>query len=98
MAVADLTRRPFVLANAASVGVPESWLAPLGLAKGAGAAGLALGLLLDLRPLALAAAGGLVVFFVGAVVTHLRAANYSLSFPLAYLALAAGSLALTLAT
>jgi DoxX-like family len=38
-AVADLASARFVLANMDEVGVPRSWLAPLGVLKGAGAAG-----------------------------------------------------------
>ena len=41
-AAADLARARFVLANSAEVGVPRSWLRPLGVLKGAGAAGLVL--------------------------------------------------------
>jgi hypothetical protein len=69
VAVADLARARFVLANMEEVGVPRSWLVPLGVLKGAGAAGLLLGLL-GLRFLGTAAAIGLVVFFVGALVTQ----------------------------
>lgn len=93
MAVADLLRARFVLANSAAVGVPESWLTVLGLLKGAGALGLLLGLL-GVPVIGAAAALGLTLFFVGAVVTHLRARNYALAYPLAYLALALGSLVL----
>ncbi|WP_150254371.1 DoxX family protein [Nocardiopsis deserti] len=93
MAVADLLRARFVLANSAAVGVPESWLTALGLLKGAGALGLLLGLL-GVPVVGAAAALGLTLFFVGAVVTHLRARNYALAYPLAYLALALGSLVL----
>ena len=97
IAVADLVRAEFVLANAASVGVPESWLLPLGLLKAAGAAGLAIGLV-GVPVVGVAAAVGLTLFFVGAVVTHLRARNYALGFPGAYLALAVASLATGLAS
>jgi hypothetical protein len=93
MAVADLLRARFVLANSAAVGVPESWLTALGLLKGAGALGLVLGLL-GVPVVGAAAALGLTLFFVGAVATHLRARNYALAYPLAYLALALGSLIL----
>ncbi len=96
IALADLVRAEFVLANSASVGVPESWLAPLGALKGAGAVGLALGLA-GVPAVGEAAALGLTLFFVGAVATHLRARNYALGFPLAYLALAVSSLLLGLA-
>lgn len=96
VALADLLRARFVLANSASVGVPESWLVPLGLVKAAGAAGLLLGLL-GVPLIGTAAAAGLVLFFVGAVLTHLRARNYALWFPGAFLALAAGAFVLSLA-
>ncbi|WP_433781307.1 DoxX family protein [Actinomycetospora sp. CA-101289] len=91
---ADLTRAQFVLDNSASVGVPLSWLTPLGLLKGAGAAGLLLGLL-GVPALGTAAAAGLVLFFVGAVVTHLRAGDRSaaLAFPASFLLLAVAALA-----
>ncbi|WP_017571390.1 DoxX family protein [Nocardiopsis halotolerans] len=95
MAVADLLRARFVLANSAAVGVPESWLTALGLLKGAGALGLLLGLL-GVPLVGALAALGLTLFFVGAVVTHLRARDYALAFPLGYLFLAVGSLVLDL--
>lgn len=97
IAVADLVRAEFVLANAASVGVPASWLLPLGLLKAAGAVGLAIGLA-GVHAVGVAAAVGLTLFFVGAVVTHLRARNYDLGFPGAYLALAVASLVTGLAS
>ncbi|GLW08020.1 hypothetical protein Misp01_31500 [Microtetraspora sp. NBRC 13810] len=70
-AVADFARAGFVLANSAQVGVPQSWLPVLGALKAAGAAGLLLGLA-GVRVLGVAAAAGLVLFFVGAVVVHIR--------------------------
>ncbi|QYN37924.1 DoxX family protein [Pseudonocardia sp. DSM 110487] len=96
IALADVLRAKFVLANSASVGVPESWLVPLGLVKAAGAAGLVLGLL-GVPLIGTVAAAGLVLFFVGAVLTHLRARNYALGFPGVFLALAAGAFVLSLA-
>lgn len=94
VAAADFVRAGFVLGNSASVGVPVSWLTPLGLLKAAGAAGLLLGLL-GVPAIGTAAAAGLVLFFVGAVVTHLRAGDHSASllFPASFLVLAAASLA-----
>ncbi len=41
-----------------------------------------------------AAAVGLTLFFLGAVIIHLRARNYALQFPIIYLLLAASSLVL----
>lgn len=93
IATADLVRAEFVLANSAAVGVPESWLTPLGLLKAAGAAGLLLGLL-GLPLTGGAAAVGLTLFFVGAVITHLWGRNYALAFPAGFLLLAASALAL----
>ncbi|MFO7279530.1 MAG: DoxX family protein [Thermoanaerobacterales bacterium] len=92
VAVADLVRARFVLANAAAVGVPERWLVPLGVTKGLGAVGVLAGLA-GATTLGALAAGGLVAFFVGAVATHLRARDLALQFPLAYLALSAATLA-----
>lgn len=93
IAVADLAQAQFVLDNSAEVGVPQSWLRPLALLKAAGATGLLLGLL-GVPVVGVAAGIGLVLFFVGAVITHLRASNYALAFPLAFLLLAVGSVAL----
>lgn len=97
IAVADLVPAKFVLANSAEVGVPRSWLPALAAAKLAGAAGLIVGLL-GLRALGIAAAVGLVLFFVGAVITHLRArVLYNIAFPGAFLCLSAAALALMVA-
>ena len=97
IAAADFIPAGFVLANSAQVGVPRSWLPALGVAKLAGAAGLVVGLL-GLPALGIAAAVGLVLFFVGAVVTHLRAhVLYNIAFPGAFLGLSAASLALMVA-
>jgi len=96
-AVADLARAPFVLANMAEMGVPRSWLTPLGVLKAAGAAGLLLGLL-GLRSLGIAAAVGLAAFFAGALATHIRArVFYNIAFPGSFFALAVGSAALAVA-
>ena len=87
IAVADLLRARFVLANSAEVGVPASWLPWLAGLKAAGAAGLLAGLL-GAGPLGTAAAAGLVLFFVGALAAHVRARVFhNIAFPLGYLAL-----------
>ena len=97
VAVADLCRAPFVLANSAEVGVPPSWLPLLGTLKAAGAAGLLIGLL-GVRFLGIAAAIGLVLFFTGALAVHVRArVFYNLAFPGTFWLLAAASLVLALA-
>jgi hypothetical protein len=92
--LADLARANFVLANSAQVGVPRSWLPTLGTLKIAGAVGLVLGLL-GVRVLGVAAAVGLIGFFVGAIVVHLRArVLHNIGVPAAYLVLAIASLTL----
>ncbi|WP_217143904.1 DoxX family protein [Streptomyces sp. AC627_RSS907] len=94
IAVADLTRARFVLANSAEVEVPASWIPGLAALKAAGAAGLLAGLL-GARPLGVAAAVGLVLFFIGAVAAHLRARVFhTIAFPAGYLALNVAALAL----
>jgi DoxX-like protein len=95
MAVADFARARFVLDNSAAVGVPVSWVIPLGLAKAAGAVGLLLGLL-GVPVIGTLSAAGLTAFFVGAILTHFRAGDHSwsLAFPASYLALAVATLVL----
>ncbi|MFJ4332315.1 MULTISPECIES: DoxX family protein [Streptomyces] len=100
IAAADLAGARFVLANSAEVRVPRSWLPWLAALKLAGATGLLLGLLdTGLRPLGVAAACGLVLLYLGALAFHLRArVLYNLAFPGFYLATAAASLVLALAS
>lgn len=94
---ADLTQPKWLLANMDEVGVPRSWLPPLAAVKAAGAAGLLLGLL-GLRPLGIAAAIGLTLFFTGALIAHVRArAIYNIAVPGTYFALAIASAALAVA-
>ncbi|MFF9347730.1 DoxX family protein [Streptomyces sp. NPDC014734] len=97
IAVADLMGAAFVRANSAEVGLPRSWLPWLGALKAAGAAGLLLGLL-GVPVIGVAAATGLVLFFVGAVAAHIRARVYhNIAFPGAFFGLAVASLVLALA-
>jgi hypothetical protein len=96
IAMADFARAKFVLANSAEVGVPPSWLPMLATLKAAGAVGLLLGLL-GVRFVGIAAAIGLVLFFIGAVAAHIRArVYYSIAFPGAYLLLAIASFVLAI--
>jgi DoxX-like family len=96
-AAVDLAQPGWLLANMAEVGVQRSWLPPLAVLKGAGAAGLVLGLL-GVRPLGIAAAIGLVLFFTGALASHVRArAFHNIAVPGAYFALAAAAAALAIA-
>jgi hypothetical protein len=95
--VAALLRFRPILPGMARAGVPASWLVfPIGTLKTAGALGLAAGL--ALRPLGIAAAIGLVLFFVCAIYTHIRANDYGPQFGLAngFLALNVAALVLAL--
>ena len=90
--LADLVKAPFVLATSNAVGVPPSWLPILGTLKLAGAAGLTLGLL-GAEALGVAAGIGLVLFYVGAIVAHLKARKVATGVaPLLFLGLAAATL------
>ena len=80
--IAALIHWKQILPGMAKAGVPESWLTTLGALKTAAALGLLLGLI-GVPLIGTAAAIGLVLFFVGAIVTHLRAHDYSPQFGLA---------------
>jgi hypothetical protein len=94
-ATADFIHPQWVLVNMTKAGVPRSRLFPLGALKAAGALGLLVGLGVPL--LGVVAAVGLVLFFIGAIITHIRAHWYSFTYPAAFLLPAVGSLGLRLA-
>lgn len=58
------------------LGVPVSWLPILGTLKAAGAAGLVIGI--GVPPIGVLAAAGLSLFFIAALITHIRAHDHSL--------------------
>jgi hypothetical protein len=95
-ATLDFIRYKPILINMARVGVPESWITMLGLLKAAGALGLLIGIGVPL--IGTAAAVGLVLFFVGAIITHLRAHDFSFGLALVFLLLAVAALVLRLAS
>jgi hypothetical protein len=96
-ATADFIGARMARDNAARVGVPSTWLFPLGGLKAAGALGLLVGIAVPV--IGVAAAIGLILFFVCAVFAHLRVRWYStLAFPGTFLILAAGALVLRLAS
>jgi DoxX-like protein len=95
-AIVDFRRPGWVLDNIRKWGGSQSWLFTLGALKAAGALGLLVGIGVPL--IGIAAAIGLVLFFVGAIAVVIRASWYShLPWPATYLLLAIGSLALRLA-
>lgn len=94
--IAALLHWKAILPGMVKAGVPESWLTfPIGTLKTAGAAGLLLGLV-GVPVVGIAAAIGLVLFFVCALYTHIRAHDYSAQFGLAvfFLAMAVSTLVL----
>ncbi|MFJ9173571.1 DoxX family protein [Streptomyces sp. NPDC102360] len=75
-----------------SYGVPETWWPRLAAAKLLGAAGLLVGLAVP--AIGVAAAIGLALYFVGAVITVLRVRSYkTVAFPVLYLAPVVATLA-----
>lgn len=87
---ADYARYHRVLTAMANAGVPQSWLPMLATLKTAGALGLLVGIIVPLLGLpagiqtaaaviGTAAALGVILFFVGAVITHLRARDISVA-------------------
>jgi hypothetical protein len=90
----DFIRYKQVLINMAKAGVSDSWITVLGTLKGAGALGLLVGIGVPL--IGTAAAIGLILFFVGAIITHLRAQDYSFGLAIVFLLLAVAALVLRL--
>lgn len=94
-AVSDFTRPAWILENMNKLGIPESWLPTLGILKALGALGLLAGIAIPF--IGIAAAAGLILFFLGAMVTVVHARWYPhMPFPLIWLALAVAALVLQL--
>ncbi|MBF5001657.1 DoxX family protein [Nocardia sp. BSTN01] len=88
--VVDIVNPEWVRGNMRSYGVPDWALMPLAAIKAAGALGLLAGLVFP--ALGLAAAVGLVLYFVGAVITIVRARWYAhLPYPMPCLVLASAA-------
>ena len=96
-AYVDLASAEWVIANMTKYGIPRSWLFSLGALKALGAVGLLIGI--GVPSIGVAASLGLVLYFIGAVVTVVWSGWYShLHFPTPFLLLAVASLVLRLAT
>jgi hypothetical protein len=96
-AIRKLTHREDVVRSYLRAGVPEDRLDLLAAVLLAGAAGLLLGL--AWAPIGIAAAAGAVVYFIGAVTSHIRAGDAEhLPTPLAFEAMALAALLLRAAT
>ncbi|MFQ6395334.1 DoxX family protein [Nocardia sp. KC 131] len=95
-AVVDVIRPQWLRDNMENYGIPERMLGLLAALEALGALGLLVGLVIPV--LGVAAAVGLILYFLGAVITILHARWYSdIAYPLPYLGLAAGSLGLFVA-
>jgi hypothetical protein len=86
-------RAPYLAEPMKRLRLPDSWRVPLSAVKAAGAVGLLVGLFIP--PIGVAAAIGVVLYFVGAVLWTLRVRWYAhLPVPVWYMAPAAASLVL----
>ncbi|MTD12596.1 DoxX family protein [Nakamurella sp. YIM 132087] len=80
-----------------AAGVPRSWFVPLAVLNLAGAVGLLIGI--GWRPLGIAAAVGLLLYFLGALAFHARARSAAgLPMAVAFAVLSAVALALGIAS
>jgi uncharacterized membrane protein len=84
-----LTRQPAVVESLGKAEVPDHWYPGLAALKMAGAVGLIVGLWVP--AIGIAAAAGLVLYFIGAAVFHVRAGDRNIAPPaiLAVVSLAA---------
>jgi DoxX-like family len=96
-ALRKLSHQERIVQSYLRVGVPEDKLDYLAIILLAGAAGLLLGLLW--APIGVAAAIGVICYFIGAVAFHIRAHDAkNLPTPLAYAVIAVVALIVRLAT
>lgn len=94
---AKLVKDARVVEGLSKAQVPLSWYPPLAMVEFAGALGLLIGI--GWRPLGIAAAIGVVLYFVGAVLAHVRARDLAGALvPGAVLVLAVAVLALGVAS
>ncbi len=93
-ATADFVRYRKIGSLMAEMEVPESWMTNLGLIKAAGGIGLLVGI--GVPPVAMAAAIGIILFFVGAITIHLRAGDDSFALAVVFGLLAVAALVLRL--
>ena len=87
-----LVRDPAQMKTMAAVGFPEDKLWLLASAEIAGAAGLVAGLFW--WPLGVAAAAGVIAYFVGAVASHLRVRDLKVPAPVVLMLVAVAALVL----
>ena len=94
-AIANLVGHDYPKSQADMLSVPRSWMLPLGTLLAAGALGLLAGFVVP--ALGIAAAAGLVLYFTGALVAHLRVHDRHFGKWTLFFALAVAALAVNLA-
>lgn len=90
-ASAKLRKDERVTAGLTKAGVPLSWFVPLALLELAGTVGLLVGIWW--RPLGIAAAIGVILYFIGALIAHVRTKDFK-GMPMPAALLVVGALAL----
>ncbi|MFG3510308.1 DoxX family protein [Streptomyces sp. NPDC047821] len=91
----DLVGHESIGVLADRIGVPRSWMAPLGVCLGAGALGLLVGLAVPV--VGTAAGAGLILYFLAAVGAHLRVGDRRVGGAVGGLALSVAVLVLGMA-
>ncbi|MFD5033957.1 DoxX family protein [Streptomyces sp. NPDC058220] len=95
-ALATFTRQEKVVGSMSALGVPDTWFPRLATLKALGAVGLLAGLWVPL--IGAAAAIGVILYFIGAAITHLRAKDYAIAPVVVLALLGAAALVLRLAS
>ncbi len=96
-ALGKLSKNPKLVTQLTGLGVPLSWLPRLAALEIAGGVAVLVGL--AVAPLGIAAAVGLVLYFLGAVATHLKAGDRKgIPAPLVLAVVAAAALVLRIAS
>jgi len=93
---AKLAKSPAVMGTTASVGFPEDRVWLLAAAEIAGAIGLVVGLFW--WPIGVAAASGVILYFIGAIVAHVHANDKNFGAALIVLLVAVAALAMRVLT
>lgn len=93
---AKLSRHPMVVEMLTGLSVPTAWMPWLVSAEIAGGVGLLLGLVF--APIGIAAAIGLICYFIGAVITHVRARDNQIVAPIVLAGLAVAALTLRISS
>ena len=91
-AMAKLTKQEKVVVPITDIGVPPSWLPILAGLEILGAVGLIVGLFVPV--IGIAAAIGVILYFVGAVIAHVRAGDSTIYAPAFLAFVAVGALLL----